>query len=147
MVQQPCSTFCIRCGNRLLHLGQRVHVMGILNVTPDSFSDGGRFMALDQAIERAEWMIEEGVDLIDVGGESSRPGADPIPAGEEMKRVLPVIKALAERISVPISIDTYRAEVALQAIRAGASLINDISALRFDQGMLLWQQHTMCPWF
>lgn len=127
--------FSIRCGDRILHLSQRVHVMGILNVTPDSFSDGGRFMALDRAVEQGERMVREGADLLDVGGESSRPGAALVPLEEEMRRVLPVINVLAKRVSIPISVDTYKAEVAQRAIDAGASLINDISALRFDPGM------------
>jgi len=115
--------------------GRRTLVMGILNVTPDSFSDGGLFLREADAVRRAEEMAGEGADLVDVGGESSRPGADPLPLEEELDRVLPVVEALATRIPVPISVDTYKAEVARRAAGAGAALVNDISALRFDPGM------------
>ncbi|NOY70397.1 MAG: dihydropteroate synthase [Deltaproteobacteria bacterium] len=115
-----------------LELGHRTHVMGILNVTPDSFSDGGKFSALDKAISHAEQMVMEGADIIDIGGESSRPFSEPVSAEEEMRRVLPVIEHLAPRLDVPISIDTTKSEVARRAIEAGASIINDISALGID---------------
>lgn len=111
-------------------------VMGILNLTPDSFSDGGRYPDLSQALARAERMLEEGADLIDVGGESSRPGSEPIEAAEEIRRTEPLIRALAARCQVPISIDTTKAAVARAAIDAGASMVNDISAGRFDPAML-----------
>ena len=107
--------------------------MGILNVTPDSFSDGGEFFSLDSALAHAEQMIAEGADIIDVGGESTRPGgAAIVSAEEELERVLPVIEQLAKRSNVPISIDTTKAAVARAALDAGAAIVNDISALRFD---------------
>lgn len=115
-----------------LPLEDRVQIMGILNVTPDSFSDGGLYHQLDQAVERALEMEAAGADLIDIGGESTRPGATLITAAEEMARVLPVIEKLAGRLRIPISIDTTRFEVAQRAIDLGAELINDISGLRFD---------------
>ena len=106
--------------------------MGILNVTPNSFSDGGRFLALDDALVHAEQMIAEGADIIDVGGESTRPGGEPISAEEEIARVVPVIEALAKRVDTPLSVDTTKSEVARAALDAGAAIVNDISALRFD---------------
>ncbi len=109
--------------------------MGILNVTPDSFSDGGRSLALDDALANAERMVAEGADLIDVGGESSRPGADVVPVEEEIARVIPVIRALVSRIGVPISVDTTKPEVARLALEAGAAIINDIGGLD-DPAML-----------
>lgn len=104
--------------------------MGILNVTPDSFSDGGEFLDPQTASARARALVEEGADLIDVGGESTRPGAEPVSVDEELKRVLPVIEDLAGRLPVPISIDTSKAQVAQAALKAGASLVNDVTALR-----------------
>ena len=106
--------------------------MGILNVTPDSFSDGGQFVSLDAALAHAEQMISEGADIIDVGGESTRPGGEPITVEEEIRRVVPVIEALAHRTETPISVDTTKSEVARVALDAGAAVVNDISALRFD---------------
>jgi len=120
---------------RDLGLGGRVLIVGILNVTPDSFSDGGRFLSPDAAVERALAMEREGADIIDVGGESSRPGAEPVPVEEELRRVLPVLERLRGKLRIPISIDTTKAEVAEVALRAGASIVNDISALRFDPAM------------
>ena len=120
---------------RELNPDGRVLIMGILNVTPDSFSDGGRFLSPDAAVERALAMEKEGADIIDVGGESSRPGADPVPVEEELRRVLPVLERLRGKLRIPISIDTTKAEVAEAALRAGASIVNDISALRFDPAM------------
>ncbi|MBC7097612.1 dihydropteroate synthase [Candidatus Bipolaricaulota bacterium] len=113
----------------------RVLIMGILNVTPDSFSDGGRFLSPDAAVERALVMEGEGADIIDIGGESSRPGAEPVSVEEELGRVLPVLERLRGRLRIPISIDTTKAEVAEAALRAGACIVNDISALRFDPAM------------
>ncbi len=107
-------------------------LMGILNVTPDSFSDGGDFSDHDQAVERARHMMTEGADIIDIGGESTRPGAEHVSVDEEVARVLPVIETLAKNSGVPISIDTRKAEVARQAIAAGAGFFNDVSALSFD---------------
>jgi dihydropteroate synthase len=117
------------CGGKPLDLS-RPCVMGILNVTPDSFSDGGDFFASDAALRRAEQMLEEGADIIDVGGESTRPGAAAVDVDAELRRVAPVIEALARRLSVPISIDTSKPEVMRAAAEAGASLLNDVRALR-----------------
>ena len=113
-------------------IGQRTLIMGILNFTPDSFSDGGQFFTLDGALAHAEQMISEGADIIDVGGESTRPGGEPVSAEEEIKRVVPVIESLVDRFDVPISVDTTKSEVARAALDAGAAIVNDISALRFD---------------
>jgi len=124
------KTFTLKWMNHNLELGRQTRIMGILNITPDSFSDGGKFFTMDKALSRAEQMVMEGADIIDIGGESTRPFSDPVPAEEEMQRVLPVISHLAVRIPVPISIDTSKAEVARHAIDAGASIINDVSALR-----------------
>ena len=118
-------------GHRL-DLEKRTHVMGVLNVTPDSFSDGGRYFDWKKAVERGLEMAREGADIIDVGGESTRPYSDGITIDEELERIIPVIQALAREITIPISIDTYKSEVAREAIGSGASIINDISALRFD---------------
>lgn len=115
--------------------GERTLVMGILNVTPDSFSDGGRFFTRDAALRQAERMAAEGADILDIGGESTRPGSDPLPAEEEMARILPVIESVAARLPTPISVDTYKAVVARRAVEAGAAMVNDISALTFDPAM------------
>jgi len=119
-------------GGRTLALGDRTLVMGVLNVTPDSFSDGGALSGAAAAIAAGEQMVADGADLLDVGGESTRPGADPISAIEERARVLPVVQGLAARLRVPISIDTYKASVADAALEAGAAIVNDISGLRYD---------------
>jgi dihydropteroate synthase len=113
-------------------IDERTLIMGILNVTPDSFSDGGQFLSLDQALAHAEQLISEGADIIDVGGESTRPGGEPVSVEEEIKRVVPVIEALVARTNTPISVDTTKSEVARAALDAGAAIVNDISALRFD---------------
>jgi len=115
-----------------LMLGERTLVMGIVNVTPDSFSDGGKTFDAKAAVATALRMVDEGADILDVGGESTRPGAMPVDGGEELRRVLPVIEGLAGRVKVPISIDTYKASVADAALAAGASIVNDISGLRYD---------------
>jgi dihydropteroate synthase len=115
-----------------LPYGERTLVMGVLNVTPDSFSDGGEFFSLDRAVAHAEQMIAEGADLIDVGGESTRPGSAFVTEEEELQRVIPVIEHLAAKSPVPISIDTTKSSVARAAIAAGAEIVNDISGLRFD---------------
>lgn len=109
--------------------------MGILNVTPDSFSDGGRYFNHSSAVDHALRMIEDGADIIDVGGESTRPGSDQIPPEEEIRRTIPVIEKLAKLVSVPVSIDTYKSAVAERAVEAGASIVNDISAMTFDRKM------------
>ncbi len=119
----------------MLRLGKRALIMGILNVTPDSFSDGGKYVDLDAALKHAREMAEEGADIIDVGGESTRPGANPVPLEEEMERVLPVIEAIAREVDVPISVDTYKAPVAEAALEAGAVMVNDVSGLRFSPEM------------
>ncbi|MDH4258900.1 MAG: dihydropteroate synthase [Gammaproteobacteria bacterium] len=119
----------LRCGRHTLNLDIPV-VMGVLNVTPDSFSDGGRFVALPAALAQAERMAHEGAAIIDVGGESTRPGAAPVDVGEELRRVIPVVEKLVERIQLPVSVDTSKPEVMRAAIAAGASMINDVYALR-----------------
>ena len=111
-------------------------IMGILNVTPDSFYDGGRYFDREKAIEKGVNLVKDGADILDIGGESSRPGASPISVKEEKERVIPLIKGLAKLIKVPISIDTYKADVAEKAIDAGAKMVNDISALRMDKDMV-----------
>ena len=121
--------------NYSFDFSQKTYVMGILNVTPDSFSDGGKFFDEHSAVKQALRMVKEGADIIDIGGESTRPGSKPVSVKEEITRVVPVISALAEKVRVPISIDTCKAKVADEAVSAGASMINDISGLRFDKGM------------
>ena len=109
--------------------------MGVLNITPDSFSDGGLFFQRDKAIAQGEAMAAQGADLLDIGGESTRPFSDPISTQEEIQRIVPVIRELGQRISIPLSVDTYKAEVAKAALDAGAGLVNDISALSFDSDL------------
>lgn len=118
-----------------MELGARTLVMGIINVTPDSFSDGGVLLDPARAIEVGAQMVADGADLLDVGGESTRPGAQALDAAEERRRVLPVIEGLATRVSVPISVDTYKASTARAALDSGASLVNDISGLRYEPGL------------
>ncbi len=118
-----------------LKLGTRSCIMGILNVTPDSFSDGGKFFAFDHAVSQAEKLVADGADILDVGGESTRPFSDAVSEEEETRRVVPVIEAIAKRVSVPISIDTTKSGVARRAIEAGAAIINDVGALRVDPDM------------
>ncbi len=117
---------------RSLPYGERTLVMGVLNVTPDSFSDGGKFFLPEEAIAHAKQMVDEGADLIDIGGESTRPGAERVSDMEELSRVIPVIEALVAEIAVPISIDTTKSVVAREALEAGVEIVNDISGLRFD---------------
>jgi dihydropteroate synthase len=119
-------------GGRTLELGGRTLVMGVINVTPDSFSDGGVLFDPSRAVEAGVQMAAEGADLLDVGGESTRPGAQPLDASEERRRVLPVIEKLVSRLSIPISVDTYKASIARGALEAGASMVNDISGLRYE---------------
>ncbi len=128
-----------------LDFDSRVHIMGILNVTPDSFSDGGRITSEDDILREVQTMTQEGADLIDIGGESTRPFALPVPTEEELKRVIPAIRAIRRRSSIPISIDTTKADVAKQALDAGADIINDISALRFDPKMTPLARERRCP--
>lgn len=119
------------CKERRLDVFDRVHVMGILNVTPDSFSDGGRFLDAEEALAQAKRMVAEGAEIIDVGGESTRPGAEPVEVQEELRRVLPVIESL-RKLDVTISIDTTKAKVAEASLEAGAHIVNDVSAMRSD---------------
>ncbi len=128
--------FRLQLPNGALELGRKTLIMGILNVTPDSFYDGGAYLRTDLAIKHGLQLEDQGADLVDVGGESTRPDRpDSVSATDELRRVVPVIEQLARRLTVPISVDTYKSEVASRAIAAGASLINDISGLRFDSGM------------
>ncbi|HOP08273.1 MAG TPA: dihydropteroate synthase [candidate division Zixibacteria bacterium] len=130
-------------GNKVIRLSRgrqitltRPHVMGILNVTPDSFSDGGLYATVDKAVEHALRMEEQGADIIDIGGESTRPGAEPVEEEVELQRVIPVIERLRDLSDIPISIDTYKSSVASAALKAGADIVNDISAMRFDTNMV-----------
>jgi dihydropteroate synthase len=129
------ETFQIQCGSKILDLSHRTHIMGILNVTPDSFSDGGKYFDSELAIERGIQMTEDGADIIDIGAESTRPGAEPVSAGEELQRIIPVLDGLLKQLDVLISVDTYKSSVAEAVLKAGAHLINDISGLRFDPKM------------
>ncbi len=125
----PSGAARLRLKGSVLSL-DRPRIMGILNVTPDSFSDGGEFLRLERALEQAHRLVAEGADLIDVGGESTRPGAAPVPEEEELARVIPVIQALSAELAVPLSVDTSKPEVMRQAVAAGAVMINDVNALR-----------------
>lgn len=127
--------YLLEIGQRVIDLSSRTHLMGVLNVTPDSFSDGGRFLKLEEAVKQGLKLSEEGADIIDIGGESTKPGSEPVPMEEELRRVLPVIEELAKRVDLPISIDTYKSRVAKEALDSGASMVNDISGLRFDPEM------------
>jgi dihydropteroate synthase len=130
----PTSVWRIRGGE--LPLGGRTQIMGIVNVTPDSFSDGGRYLDPSAAVDQALKLVEEGADLLDIGGESTRPGAPPVSLSDELQRVIPVIERLARETTVPLSVDTTKAEVARQALQAGAHIVNDISGLQFDPEMV-----------
>jgi dihydropteroate synthase len=125
----------LRIGDRPLPVGERTLVMGVVNVTPDSFSDGGRHLEPEAAVRHGLRLVEEGADLLDVGGESTRPGAAGVSAEEQVRRVVPVIRELASAVDVPISVDTRSAAVAREALQAGASVVNDVSGLRHDPGM------------
>lgn len=127
--------FHLTWGGRSLLLGKRTLIMGVLNVTPDSFSDGGHFFSKNKAVEQALAMEADGADIIDIGGESTRPYAEKVSLEQELERVIPVIDELGKALKVPLSIDTYKAKVAESAIDSGAAIINDISALRFDSEM------------
>ena len=124
----------ISCGNKEIILGERTLVMGILNVTPDSFSDGGKYNNLDSAMKQAEKLILDGADIIDVGGESTRPGHTQITSEEEISRVVPIIEKISKNLNTIISIDTYKYDVAEEAIKAGANIINDNWGLQYDNG-------------
>lgn len=125
----------MRIGQKDFAIGERVYIWGILNVTPDSFSDGGKFNHLDKALYHVEKMIEQGMDIVDIGGESTRPGYTLLSCEEEIERVVPVIEAVKKRFDIPVSLDTYKAEVAKAGIAAGADLINDIWGLQYDANM------------
>ncbi len=127
--------YSLRCRKQTLTLGKRTLLMGVLNVTPDSFSDGGLFFDREKAIAHGLRMVEEGADIIDIGGESTKPGSKPLELEEELRRVIPVIEALSKEMDIPISVDTYKSAVAQRAIGAGAEIINDISGLKFDPGL------------
>lgn len=135
----------LACRKKKLELGKNTLIMGILNVTPDSFSDGGQYREVDAAIAQARRMIAEGADLIDIGGESTRPGSSPVSEEEEQRRVLPVIEALAATVDVPISIDTYKSETARKALEAGADIINDIWGCQDDPKMAHVAAEFDCP--
>jgi dihydropteroate synthase len=129
------SDYKINCKGNILDLGSRTHIMGILNVTPDSFSDGGLYNDSAKAVQRAHEMAAAGADIIDIGGESTRPGAEPLSEEEELRRIIPIIERLVVELTVPISVDTYKASVAKKALESGASIVNDISGLRFSPDM------------
>jgi dihydropteroate synthase len=133
---QPRHAYSLRLRSRTLALGERTLLMGVLNVTSDSFTDGGKYLHPEAALAQARRIIADGADLLDVGAESTRPFADPIPLELELQRVVPLIEEIRRFSDIPISIDTYKAEVARQAIAAGADIINDVSALRFDERMV-----------
>ncbi|MHB8830451.1 MAG: dihydropteroate synthase [Syntrophales bacterium] len=124
-----------RTSRREIVIGERTLIMGIINATPDSFSDGGRYASPQKAIEVGMRMAEEGADILDIGGESTRPGSDAVSVEEELRRVLPIILGLAAKVSIPLSIDTMKAEVAEEALKAGAEIINDVSSLKYDGKM------------
>lgn len=125
----------MKIGGRDFDLGAHTYIMGILNVTPDSFSDGGRYQGIDKALFQVEKMLDEGMDILDIGGESTRPGYTFVPIEEEIRRVVPVIEAVKRRFDVPVSLDTYKADVAKAGLLAGADLINDIWGLKYDPEM------------
>ena len=129
------KTYSLAWGKHRLVLGKRTCIMGIVNITPDSFSDGGKFFTRENAIAQGQKLFDEGADILDIGGESTRPFSDAVSAEEEIRRVVPVIENLSARIPIPISIDTTKSGVARKAIQAGASIINDVSALRLDPGI------------
>jgi dihydropteroate synthase len=132
----PRKSYTLNIKSRSLEVGRRTLIMGILNITPDSFSDAGECYDYEAAVQRASEMIAAGADLIDVGGESTRPFSEPVPIEVELERVIPIIRAIRKQSDIPISIDTNKAQVADQALAAGADIINDVSALRFDNSMV-----------
>ena len=125
----------MKIGNKSFDTAEHTYIMGILNVTPDSFSDGGKWNTPDEALGRAEQMVKDGADIVDIGGESTRPGHEQITEEEEIQRVVPVIEAVKARIDVPVSVDTYKSRVAEAALKAGADLVNDIWGLKYDSRM------------
>lgn len=139
------NRFILQCRDKRLECGHRTLIMGILNATTDSFSDGGKYVTVDAAIQHAVRMVGEGADIIDVGGESTRPGAEKVAVEEELRRVIPVIEALKASVDVPISIDTYKAEVARRALEAGAHMINDVWGAKEDSEMASVAATYGCP--
>ena len=139
------SVRTLDCRGKSIELGRRTLIMGILNVTPDSFSDGGRYVTVEAAVRQAVRMAEEGADIIDIGGESTRPGAEQVGLDEELRRVIPVIEAVSREVKLPISIDTYKAEVARQALEAGANMLNDIWGFKGDAAMAEVAVHYNVP--
>lgn len=136
----------MKIGNKIFNLENHTYIMGILNVTPDSFSDGGRWNQMDLALAHAEEMIKQGTDILDIGGESTRPGHEQVSEEEEIMRVVPIIREVKKRFDIPISIDTYKSNVAYAAIEAGADLVNDIWGLKYDKKMaeLIAQTNVAC---
>jgi len=134
-IRQNGETRIFKFAHRQMELGKRVYIMGVLNVTIDSFSDGGKYFEKSKAVEKAFEMVEDGADIVDIGGESSRPGSESISQEREMERVIPVIDELKGKIKAGISVDTCKSAVASEAIKSGAEIVNDISGLRFDERM------------
>lgn len=136
----------MKIGNKIFNLENHTYIMGILNVTPDSFSDGGRWNQMDLALAHAEEMIKQGTDILDIGGESTRPGHEQVSEEEEIMRVVPIIREVKKRFDIPVSIDTYKSNVAYAAIEAGADLVNDIWGLKYDTKMaeLIAQTNVAC---
>lgn len=133
------------CRGKKLPLGERTLIMGILNVTPDSFSDGGRYYAVEAAVAQARKLVADGADILDIGGESTRPGSEAVPLKEELRRIIPVIEAVSRELDTPISVDTYKPEAARLALEAGASIINDIWGFRLDPRMAEVAAAYRCP--
>lgn len=135
----------LKLRDRELVLGERTLIMGILNVTPDSFSDGGLYNSCEHAVARAKQLAADGADILDIGGESTRPGFEKVSAEEELHRVIPVIRAVSQELDIPISIDTYKAEVARQALEAGANILNDVWGFKEDTAMAAVAAEAGCP--
>jgi len=135
-MQLKRQRFSLQLPDRTMRLGERTLLMGVLNVTPDSFSDGGKYLNVDRAVERAIEIEHEGADILDIGAESTRPGSKRVSYEEEVHRLVPVLERLRGRVSIPISVDTYKSEVAMRALKLGASIINDVSGGRWDPRML-----------
>jgi dihydropteroate synthase len=127
--------YIYRFGSIEYDLASRTYIMGILNVTPDSFSDGGKYLDFEKAVVQGLKLVEDGADFIDIGGESTRPGSDPVSVEEEIRRVVPVIKELSKSVGIPISIDTYKSDTASAALQSGAVIVNDVSAMTYDANM------------
>ena len=129
------STYLFHPRDKVIELGHRTRIMGVVNVTPDSFSDGGQFFGRSRAVDHCLDLVEKGADVLDLGGESARPGAEPVSAEEELERVLPVLQEVRKHVSIPISIDTCKARVAREGLKAGADMVNNIGAFRLDPEM------------